>query len=93
MNHVYQVLDEKMVSQFEVEAKEEMRLVGGNENHFFRKYAFENMEEFFAVAVENFFERSAAFREKLPRIYDILVALFGQNPLNSSLIASKDGTP
>lgn len=93
MNHVYQVLDEEIVSQFEVEAKEEMNMVGGNENHFFRKYAFENMEEFFAVAVENFFERPTAFRETLPRIYAILVALFHQNPLNSLLNTSKNGTP
>jgi Mlc titration factor MtfA (ptsG expression regulator) len=31
-----------------------------DEEHFFRKYAFDNMEEFFAVAVENFFRATWA---------------------------------
>jgi Mlc titration factor MtfA (ptsG expression regulator) len=31
-------------------------------------YAFENMEEFFAVAVENFFERPAEFKDAQPEL-------------------------
>jgi MtfA peptidase len=52
-----------------------------NENHFFRKYAFSNEAEFFAVAVENFFERPGEFQNELPDLYALLTSLMRQNPL------------
>lgn len=90
MRHVYEIFNDEYIQRFEAEAKNEMSLVGSNENHFFRKYAFENIEEFFAVAVENFFERSSDFQNTLPKIYGILVMLFRQDPANSPGNISKD---
>lgn len=49
---------------------------------FFRPYACTNEHEFFSVAVENFFERSAQFKNELPDLYDIMVRLLNQDPLN-----------
>ena len=68
-------------------AEEEMALLRANENHFFRKYAFENMEEFFAVAVENFFERPKQFSEQLPHFYQVLTSLFYQDPVQYAIAA------
>ncbi|WP_018876906.1 zinc-dependent peptidase [Thioalkalivibrio sp. ALE31] len=43
-------------------------------------YAATAPEEFLAVAVESFFFEPARLRERLPAIYDHLVAYFGQEP-------------
>ena len=51
-------------------------------SNFLRSYAFKNQEEFFAVAVENFFERPHIFKRELPDLFNCMVALFGQDPTN-----------
>jgi Mlc titration factor MtfA (ptsG expression regulator) len=58
-----------------------------NEGHtsFLRDYASTNIEEFFAVCVEHFFEVPAEFRKHLPEIYDQLSFLLNQDPLNTSM--------
>lgn len=48
---------------------------------FFRPYACTNTHEFFSVAIENFFERSARFKEELPELYAILVTMLNQDPV------------
>jgi MtfA peptidase len=48
---------------------------------FFRPYACTNEHEFFSVAVENFFERSAQFKFEMPELYGIISALLAQDPL------------
>ncbi len=47
---------------------------------FLRKYAYKNKEEFFAVAVENFFERPHIFKKELPILFGCMVSLFNQDP-------------
>ncbi len=77
----YDVFDPEIVEKFEQYATNEMANLAANEKHFFRPYAFDNMEEFFAVAVENFFERPASFQQAQPELYLILVQLFKQDPV------------
>ena len=79
-NESYAVLDEHLVNEFERLAHLEMKHLHANESHFFRKYAFANIEEFFAVAVENFFERPGQFKMQLPHFYDVLSRMFAQEP-------------
>lgn len=81
MGHSYTVLDDALITRFENYAEAEMAQLAANEEHFFRKYAFQNIEEFFAVAVENFFERSLKFQQAQPELYRILAALFNQDPI------------
>ena len=50
------------------------------EAQMFRKYAFQNEAEFFAVSVENFFGEPERFREQLPEYYKLLTKLFLQDP-------------
>lgn len=45
-----------------------------------RPYAAENEAEFFAVAVEAFFEQSRAMRERHPELYGALAQFFNQKP-------------
>jgi Mlc titration factor MtfA (ptsG expression regulator) len=77
----YVTLDGEVVEQVERYAEKEMANVAANEQHFFRKYAFSSMEEFFAVAVENFFERPGLFQQAQPELYLILAKLFKQDPI------------
>ncbi len=46
----------------------------------FRDYAFTNYHEFFAVAVENFFERPKEFKQIKPELYESMVYLLKQDP-------------
>jgi Mlc titration factor MtfA (ptsG expression regulator) len=45
-------------------------------------YASCNYHEFWAVCVETFFENPVRFRHELPDLYDAMVCLLNQNPLN-----------
>ncbi len=51
---------------------------------FFRAYAATNDQEFFAIAVENFFERPKAFKKNVPELYNTLVLLLKQDPARSA---------
>lgn len=81
MQHQYTVLDEDLIAKFEQLALDEMHALRAHEHHFLRRYAFENIEEFFAVTVENFFERPEKFSEQLPHLYSILAKILKQDPL------------
>ena len=76
------MLNERGIEEFESLAFAEMDKLRTDETHFFRRYAFESMEEFFAVAVENFFERSEMFFTQLPHLYNVLIKILQQDPLN-----------
>jgi Mlc titration factor MtfA (ptsG expression regulator) len=79
-NEEYHFFDEVLLERLDTFAKEYcngMITRGGN---FFREYACTNVHEFFAVALENFFERSAAFKKEFPDLYSTLVKLLNQDP-------------
>lgn len=50
------------------------------QKHLFRDYAGENMFEFFAVAVEYFYEAPVEFKEQMPEIYKFMCLLLNQDP-------------
>lgn len=52
----------------------------GDRAGLFREYAFTNYHEFFAVAVENFFERPVDFQAVKPDLYAIMVYMLRQDP-------------
>lgn len=81
MSGQYELFDDEAMEHYIAVAEEELERVRSNDQHFLRRYAANSHEEFFAVAVESFFERSELFREHLPRLYDALKALFRQDPL------------
>ena len=62
-------------------ARREMQSIDEGAASLFRSYAATNDQEFFAVAVETFFEKSAAFRNAHPELYFALVKLLRQDPL------------
>ena len=61
----------------------EFRKMKYNNDNFLRDYAATNMEEFFAVSVEHFFEVPKDFKESLPDLYNHLCKMLNINPLNA----------
>lgn len=59
-----------------------LRLI--KEHHVFRDYALINENEFFAVAVENFFEGPEHLNSELPELYAILRGMLNQDPLTQT---------
>jgi len=63
------------------------------QKHIFRAYASANKHEFFAVAVENFFERPEHFRTELPELYSIMTKMFNQDPLSVAKQYDRSDSP
>lgn len=80
-NDEYDFLHKETWEEFQEEAAKISGLIHENKHSFLRSYAATNEKEFFAVAVENFFERPLAFKREIPRLYSILVSLLNQDPL------------
>lgn len=76
----YQIFNDEAFNRVMEQAGIEMERIRDGSNHFLRNYASTNVEEFFAVATENFFERSAEFKKELPELYGTLVLLLRQDP-------------
>lgn len=79
-NEEYQFFDEILIEQLDDFANRVCstdELPGGD---FLREYACTNVHEFFAVSVENFFERPAKLKAALPELYFILAKLLNQDP-------------
>ncbi len=56
----------------------------------FSPYSTTNFDEFWAVSVENFFECSALFKERLPALYEEMCTLLNQDPLLEHKIIDPD---
>jgi len=83
VNNEYRFLNEDMLEAWKIEAAKEVQKSKSESNSFFRSYAFTNEHEFFAVAVENFFERSEKFADYNPHLYNTLAKLLNQDPLKN----------
>jgi len=83
-NDEYDFYDRKTMEAFDRQAHLEMAkmLHGGKKASFFRNYSSTNLEEFFAVAVEAFFECSNEFREYSPELYSLLSKILKIDPID-----------
>lgn len=57
--------------------------------HFLDDYGALNVEEFWAVSIETFFEKPVEFREKMPGLYGALCDLLNQDPLKNGKIIDR----
>ena len=80
MNGEYDFLDETDIRDWQRLANGEITKLQNGEPSFFRKYGGENHAEFFAVAVENFFERPHEYKAYNPALYTVMVRLLNQDP-------------
>jgi Mlc titration factor MtfA (ptsG expression regulator) len=74
----YNFMDTSLMNHFFSLARVEMARIANGEHSFFRDYAATNDSEFFAVAVENFFERPEKFEQNHPELFNILAELLNQ---------------
>jgi Mlc titration factor MtfA (ptsG expression regulator) len=65
-------------------AKVEMEKINSGGVHIFRSYAGANASEFFAVAVEHFFENPKNLQSELPDLYSKLAVLLNQDPVHNN---------
>jgi len=80
-NEEYGFLDDNIMKDWAVLCNREIENMNKGNSEFFRAYAATNRQEFFAVAVENFFERSKEFHDLHPEMYNTLAQILNQNPL------------
>jgi len=69
-----------LMSKFLFLSEAEIVKIRQNHSTLFRKYAGENAAEFFAIAVEYFFEESDNFKEKLPVLYKHMCLVLRMDP-------------
>ncbi|MFZ6009902.1 MAG: zinc-dependent peptidase [Bacteroidota bacterium] len=81
-NEDYNFWDTMTLHKFTEHSRREMQKMAHGEGLFFRAYATTNDHEFFAVAVENFFERPGEFQRYNATLFDLLCELLQQNPLH-----------
>lgn len=80
-NDEFDFIEKGALKRFYQLAEIEARAIKQHESTFFRSYAAVNMHEFFAVAVENFFERPLGFQGHNPELYHTMTILLKQDPI------------
>lgn len=78
VNKEQNFLDRSALLDFHRHARIEMEKITYGEESFFRKYAATNDHEFFAIAVENFFERPDEFLKEHPELLRVMERLLNQ---------------
>jgi MtfA peptidase len=53
---------------------------------YLRTYAFLNLQEFWAVSVEAFFENPRGLKDNMPRLYSVIAEILNQDPAVSTLV-------
>jgi len=81
-NSEYDFLDFEALKTFDRESKIEIDNIRNGDVGFFREYAGTDTHEFFAVVIENFFERPDLFQKEKPLLFDLTARLLNQNPYN-----------
>jgi MtfA peptidase len=80
MNEEYNFLDPYALGAWDALAEQEMASMQNGNGSFFREYGATCREEFFSVAVENFFERPVEFHKYNASLYDALAKVLRQDP-------------
>ena len=80
-NHEYGFIDSKLWKKYNDLAEFEMFKIKEGHNSFFRPAAAIDHHEFFAVLLENFFERPKALKAYSPSLYQKTTLLLKQDPI------------
>lgn len=81
-NEEYDFYDQKIMNEFEMEAKSEIiKIINSpHETSLFRNYSTTNIDEFFSVAIECFFEKSSDFKDYNLKLYQLLTKILKIDP-------------
>ena len=78
-NDEYDFINRRAMFRFVIHTKNEMVKISEGQHSIFREYAFKNRHEFFAVAVEYFFERPFEMKEYNEDLYNSLALILNQD--------------
>lgn len=81
-NNEYDFIDSSIMQSFEGIALQEMHKIRDGENPFFRSYGAVNLQEFFSVATECFFEQPHEFQAYNPQLYLLLTKILKMDLLD-----------
>ncbi len=81
-NEEYQFFDERLLKRLDEFGRKVCENSDSQAVQFLRPYACTNQHEFFAVAIENFFERPIGLQQAMPELFAILTTLLNQNPIS-----------
>jgi Mlc titration factor MtfA (ptsG expression regulator) len=84
-NQLLEQDEDNFFNAYYIKIEKESKLAFEKDTNLIREYGKTNLNEFFAVCVENFFERPELFKTEMPELYDHFVILLNQNPLNNIL--------
>lgn len=76
----------RWLKTFTSTGKEVFNRMQQGELNFLGSYAATNYQEFWAVCVENFFERPESFKIQLPELYDAICKLLNQDMLKPGIL-------
>jgi MtfA peptidase len=81
-NEEYDFYDRQIMAEFESEAHNEtLKILNSpHDVSLFRDYCVSNLDEFFSVAVENFFEKPSEFRSYNIKLYTLLTTILKIDP-------------
>lgn len=79
-NRAYLFIDPELLAKWNELARIEMPEMERDESHFIRAYGSTNLDEFFAVSTEHFFEQPVAFEKEHPDLYLLLTKIYNQDP-------------
>jgi len=79
-NREHNFLHPELLQDWIDHADAEIERIKNGQSRLLRSYAASNQPEFFAVAVEYFFEQPKAFKQDLPELYATLSAMLKQDP-------------
>jgi len=79
-HHEQEILDHESLKEWGKISRRELKKIKTDKTWFFRPYALNNEDEFFAVCVEYFFEKPEELKRQLPSVYDALSKLLRQDP-------------
>lgn len=79
-NREHNFLHPELLQDWIEHADAEIERIKNGQSRLLRSYAGTNQPEFFAVAVEYFFERPGEFKRELPELYATLSAMLKQDP-------------
>lgn len=81
-NQEHNFIHPDLLEEWKRKAAVEIDRIRHGESSVLRAYASTNQAEFFAVAVEYFFEQPVPFKEGLPELYATLSAILKQDPVS-----------
>ncbi|HXB94370.1 MAG TPA: zinc-dependent peptidase [Puia sp.] len=76
--------------EFSAVARPIFNRMQAGETNLLDPYAGTNYQEFWAVCIETFFERSNSFKKQLPELYSALCILLNQDPLTADKLLTLD---